>query len=71
MKFMLLTECTPLAPIPGNISYTSQELGLDDVVVNVGGYYYSHKTRAIERRINKIKRGEFVPNKEPFERIIK
>jgi hypothetical protein len=66
-----IEECTPLASIPGNISYTSQELGMDDVVVVVGEYYYNHKTRDIERRINKRKRGESTLKQESSERSIK
>jgi hypothetical protein len=62
-----IEECTPLEVIPGNISYTSQELGLDEVVVVVGDYYYIHKTMTIERRINKRKRGESTPKKESSE----
>jgi hypothetical protein len=44
---------------------------MDNVVVVVGEYYYIHKTRAIERRINKRKRGEYTLKKEPSERSIK
>jgi hypothetical protein len=43
--------------IPGNLSFSSQVLNLDDVVVAVGEYYYSNKTKGIEKRKNKRKRG--------------
>jgi hypothetical protein len=68
---ILIEECTPLATIPGNISYTSQELGLDEVVVVVGDYYYSKKTRDIERRTTKRKRGEVTLKQESTEMSIK
>jgi len=51
-----IEECTPLEVIPWNISYMSQELGMDEVVVVVGYYYYIRKTRSIERISSKIKR---------------
>jgi len=44
--------------IQGNISFSSQVLELDEVVVAVGEYYYNKKTKGIEKRSNKIKRGE-------------
>jgi hypothetical protein len=53
-----LEECTPLAVIPGNLSFTSLGLGIEGVVVVVGEYYYNHKTKAIEKRMTKRKRGE-------------
>jgi hypothetical protein len=49
-------ECTPLMAIPGNSTFSSQVLNLDDVVVSVGEYYYSNKTKGIEKRSNKRKR---------------
>jgi hypothetical protein len=42
-----IEEFTPIEVIPVNISYTSQELGLDEVVVVVGDYNYIHKTMTI------------------------
>jgi len=66
-----IEECNPLAAISGNLSYTSQELGIDDDVVDVGDYYYNHNTRAIERRTNKRKRGEATLKKEYSKRSIK
>jgi hypothetical protein len=57
--------------IPRNFSYSSQVLELDNVVVVVGEYYYNNKTREIERRSNKRKRGEYSLSQEYFERNIK
>jgi hypothetical protein len=51
-----LEECTPLATIPGNLSFTSPRHGIECVVVVVREYYYSHKTKAIEKRTTKRKR---------------
>jgi hypothetical protein len=51
-------ECTPLNSIPGNFSYSSQLLELEDVVVVVGEYYYNNKTKGIEKISNKRKRIE-------------
>jgi hypothetical protein len=47
-----------LKEIQRNFSYSSQVLELEDVVVVVGEYYYRNKTRWIEKRSNKRKRGE-------------
>jgi len=66
-----IEEFTPIEVIPVNISYTSQELGLDEDIVVVGYYYCIHKTRAIERRINKRKRRESAPKKESSHRNIR
>jgi hypothetical protein len=52
-----LEECTPLAAIPGSFSLTSPGLGVECAVVVVGEYYYSHKTKSIEKRTAKRKRG--------------
>jgi hypothetical protein len=43
--------------IPGNLSFSSQVLELDEVVVLVGEYYYNNKKKGIEKRTNKRKRG--------------
>jgi len=44
--------------IPGNVSFSSHTLNFDDVVVEVGEYYYSDKNKEIEKRKNKRKRGD-------------
>jgi hypothetical protein len=47
---------TPLSTIPGNFSYSSQLIELDDVVVVVDEYYYNNSKRGIEKRSTKRKR---------------
>jgi hypothetical protein len=44
--------------IPGKFSFSSQVLELDEIVVEVGEYYYNNKTRGIEKWSNKRKRGD-------------
>jgi hypothetical protein len=44
--------------IPGNSYYSSQVLELEEVVVEVGEYYYINKIRGIEKISKKRKRGE-------------
>jgi len=53
-----LEECTLLTTIPGIILFTSPGLGVECVFVAVGEYYYSHKTKSIEKRDSKRKKGE-------------
>jgi hypothetical protein len=53
-----LEECTPLTTIPGSLSLTSPGLGIECAVVAVGEYYYSHKTKSIEKRVPKGKEEE-------------
>jgi hypothetical protein len=62
--------CTPLKSIPGNFSYSSQLLELEDVVVVVGEYYYNNSTKGIEKRSNKRKIGETSLNKGSSDRDI-
>jgi hypothetical protein len=52
-----LVECTPLEAIPRIFSLTSPRLGCECVVFVVGEYYYSHKTKYIEKINAKRKRG--------------
>jgi hypothetical protein len=47
----------PLESIPGSFSLTSPRLGVECVVVEMGEYHYSHKTKYIEKRVVKRKRG--------------
>jgi hypothetical protein len=63
-------SCTLLKSIPGNFSFSSQLLELEDVVVVVGEYYYNNSTKGIEKRSSKRKRGETSLNKESFDRMI-
>jgi hypothetical protein len=63
-------ECTPLMAIPGNLTFSSQVLNLDDVVVVVGDYYYSHRTKGIEKRSHKRKRGDTTNNQSSTKRVI-
>jgi hypothetical protein len=58
-----LEECTPLATILGNISFTSPGLGIECVVVVVGDYYYNHKTKAIEREPKREKEKDWAQAK--------
>jgi len=51
-------EYTPLTVIPGNSTFSSQILSFEGVVVVVGDWYYDDRTKSIERRSNKIKRGD-------------
>jgi hypothetical protein len=61
-------ECTPLMAIPGNLSFSSQVLNFDDVVVAVGEYYYSDKTKGIEKRKERGKEGiQLSANHQPKE----
>jgi hypothetical protein len=46
-----------LAAIPGSLSLTSLGLGIKCIVVAVGEYYNSQKTKSIEKRVAKSKRG--------------
>jgi hypothetical protein len=54
-------ECTPLMAIPSDFS-SSQVLKLDEVVVVVGEYYYNDKTKGVEKRSRKRKRGDTTLN---------
>jgi hypothetical protein len=40
------------------LTFSSQVLNLEDIVVVVGEYYYSHRTKGIEKRSHKRKRGD-------------
>jgi hypothetical protein len=51
-------EYTPLNAIPGNTTFSSQILSFEGVVVTVGDYYYDERTKIIEKRSKKRKRGE-------------
>jgi hypothetical protein len=66
-----IEECTPLASILGILSLTSEGLRFEGVVVTVGYYYYNHKTRAIEKRAPKRKRGKIEASQDVPERNIK
>jgi len=57
--------------IPRNFSYSSQVLELDNGVVIVGEYYYNNSTKAIEKRSNKRKKGEFSRGQKHFKSNIK
>jgi hypothetical protein len=57
-------ECTPLMSIPRKFFFSSQVLKLDEVVVEVGEYYYNEKTKGIEKRSRKRKRGDTTLNQE-------
>jgi hypothetical protein len=51
-------EYTPLTAIPGNLTFSSQILSFEGVVMVVGDYYYDDRTKSIEKRSNKRKRGD-------------
>jgi hypothetical protein len=61
----------PWQAIPGSLSLTSPGLGIECVVVVVGDYYYSHKTKSIEKRMTKKKREGSGASQDTSERNIK
>jgi hypothetical protein len=56
--------------IPGNSTFSTEVLNFDGVVVVVGDYYYNDKTRSIEKRSNKRKRGESTNTQSSIGRVI-
>lgn len=56
--------------ILGNIYLSSQVLNFHDVVVAIGKYYYSEKTKGIEKRSSKRKRGDTTISHPSTNRII-
>jgi len=56
--------------IPSNLTFSSQVLNLDDVVVIVGDYYYNHRTKGIEKRSHKRKRGDTTSSQSSTKRVI-
>jgi hypothetical protein len=54
--------------IPGNSTFSSQVLNLDDVVVSIGEYYYSKKSKWIEKR--STKREETIVIQSSTKRVI-
>jgi hypothetical protein len=63
-------DYTPLNVIPGDSSFSSQALNFEGIVVAIGDYYYDNKTRSIEKRSNKRKRGEDTRSKSFARRIL-
>jgi hypothetical protein len=51
-------EYTPLNSIPGFCTFSSQIMSFKGTVVAIGDYYYDDRTKSIEKRSNKRKRGE-------------
>jgi len=56
--------------IPSNLSFSSQVIKLDDVVVAVGEYYYNEKNKGINKRTRKRKRGDTTLSQGSTKRII-
>jgi len=56
--------------ISGNLSFSSWVLNFDYVVVVVGEYYYGDKTKGIEKRERKRKRGDTTVSQPSTKRII-
>jgi len=63
-------EYTPISSIPGDSSLSSQALNFEGSVVAIGDYYFDNRTRSIEKRSVKRKRGEDSNSKSHVERIL-
>jgi hypothetical protein len=63
-------EYTPISSIPGDSSLSSQALNFEGSVVTIGDYYFDNRTRSIEKRSTKIKRGEDSKSKSHAGRIL-
>jgi hypothetical protein len=63
-------EYTPISSIPGDSSLSSQALNFEGSVVAIGDYYFDNRTRSIEKRSMKRKRGEDTKSKSYAGRIL-
>jgi hypothetical protein len=63
-------EYTPLTVIPGNSTYSSQILSFDGAIMAIGDYYYDDRTKSIEKRLNKRKRGDFAKLRSSIGRFV-
>jgi hypothetical protein len=60
----------PSIPFLGNTTFSSQILSFEGVVVVVGDYYYDDRTKSIEKRSNKRKRGESTKSRSSTGRVV-
>jgi len=65
-----LSEYTPIISIPQDSSLSSQALNFEGYVVAIGDYYLENRTKSIENRSVKIKRGEDTKSKSYAGRIL-
>jgi hypothetical protein len=63
-------EYTPLNAIPGDSTFSSQVLNFEGTVVAIGDYYYDDRTKSIEKRSNKRKRGESTKSRSSTGRVL-
>jgi hypothetical protein len=63
-------EYTPIMTFPDNSTFSTKVLDFDGSVVVVGDYFYTNKTRSMEKRSNKRKRGESTNTQSSTRRII-
>jgi hypothetical protein len=63
-------EYTPLTSIPGNSTLFSQILSFEGVFLVVGDYYYDDRTKSIEKRSNKRKRGDSAKPRSSTGRVV-
>jgi hypothetical protein len=63
-------EYTPISSIPGDSSLSSQALNFRRICSSIGDYYFDNKTRSIEKRSSKRKRGEDSKSKSHAGRIL-
>jgi hypothetical protein len=63
-------EYTPISSIPWDSSLSSQALNFEGPVVSIGDYYFENRTRSIEKRSAKRKRGEDSKSKSHAGRIL-
>jgi hypothetical protein len=64
-------EYTPISSIPGDSSLSSQALNFEGYLVAIGDYYFNNRTRSIEKRSMKRKRGEESNSNSHEGRILK
>jgi hypothetical protein len=63
-------DLTPLNPILGDSSLSSQTLNFEGTIVDIGDYYYDDRMKSIEKRSNKRKRGEAGKSKSYVGRVV-
>jgi hypothetical protein len=63
-------EYTPLNAIPGDSTSSSQIMSFEGTVVAIGDYYYDDRTKSIEKRSNKRKRGESTKSRSSTGRVV-
>jgi hypothetical protein len=64
------TRYTPINAIPSDSSLSSQALNFEGTVVAIKDYYYDDRTKSIEKRSNKRKRGESTKSRSYVGRVV-